>query len=494
MSPGKKPILRLKSDTLVSTGDDRLVELAVYDVLLPCRRFEIDYKVAVLGRVSPSLEFLLRLLKSVPGIEEDAAAAFFGLSSAEKEYVLQEAVTPNYVERKDGRLWLTSDGEGLFNAGEENPSVYEVLNRHGSFGFDLLSLSPQRPPRLETAEFNLPELSVLDGEAIGTASLKVGNRFKRFFYELGDPRDRDQYERRDLYSVDGVSAADRFSAPVRIKVRAAASNPSIPEIDLGSWRPENEIQDRPEVEQAAGRFVDDLRISKHETNDFLAYQTLIDLAPDFLKEFTTQRGLAVSRYWREAVSRAGEPRIDRKTIALVGSLFTQGNAERLSALFDYGVRDRGSPPDMLVSVAPQIKHWGATTQLRDTMTLLKAKIEALAREDDDAGMVSHCLIIGRPDRYLERMFDHVHQADSVCFPSALEILLIPDTIVAVSVHALIGASTGLAAPLGFASFDKDVILSAQKYLLQNLDSYVRDGEARSAISDRCSVEGLEQRG
>jgi hypothetical protein len=62
------------------------------------------------------------------------------------------------------------------------------------------------------------------------------------------------------------------------------------------------------------------------------------------------------------------------------------------------------------------------------------------------------------------------------------------------VHALIGASTGLAAPLGLASFDKDVILSTQKYLLQNLDSYVRDGEARSAISDRCSVEGLGQRG
>jgi hypothetical protein len=50
------------------------------------------------------------------------------------------------------------------------------------------------------------------------------------------------------------------------------------------------------------------------------------------------------------------------------------------------------------------------------------------------------------------------------------------------------------APLGLASFDKDVILSTQKYLLQILDSYVRDGEARSVISDRCSVEGLGQGG
>lgn len=287
MSAAKKPILRLKSDTLVSTEEDKLVELAVYDVLLPCRRFEIDYKVAVLGRVSPSLEFLLRLLKSVPGIEEDSAAAFFGFSSTEKEYVLQEAITPNYVERKDGRLWLTSEGEGLFVTGEENPSVYEVHNRHGSFGFDLLSLAPQRPPRLETAELHLPELAVSDGQSIGTASQRVKKRFKSFFSELGESRDRDQYERRDLYSVDMVAATDRFHSPVRIKVRAAASNPSIPEIDLSSWRSEAEILDRPEVEQAAGRFVDDPRISKHETNDYLAYQALLNFAPEFLKEFTT---------------------------------------------------------------------------------------------------------------------------------------------------------------------------------------------------------------
>jgi hypothetical protein len=128
------------------------------------------------------------------------------------------------------------------------------------------------------------------------------------------------------------------------------------------------------------------------------------------------------------------------------------------------------------------------------MTLLKTKIEALAKADDDAGMVSHCLILGRPARYIERMFDHVHQADGVRFPPALEILLVPDTIVAVSVHALVGASTGLAAPLGLASFDKEVVHRVQRYLLENVDAYVRDGEARSAIWDRCSVDGPEETG
>jgi hypothetical protein len=489
MIASKKPMLRLKSDALVPAEDDKLVELAVYDVLLPCRRFEVDYKVAVLGRVSPSLEFLLRLVKSVSGIEEEAVATFFGFSPAEMQYVLQEAVTPSYVERRDGRLWLTPEGEALFMPGEENPSLYEVHPRHGSYGFDLLSIAPQRPPRLELAELHLPEFTATDGETVGKASQRVGKRFKTFFSELGDARDRDRYERRDLYSVDSVAASDRFHAPVRIRVRAAASNPSVPEIDLSSWRPESEILDRPEVEQAAGRFVDDLRVSRNEANDLLAYQTLIDMAPEFLKDFTTQRGLAVSRYWREAVSRAGEPRADRQTVALVGSLFTQDNAERLAALFDYGARGRQGPPDTLISVAPQMQHWGATTQLRDTIALLKAKIEAMSKSEDDVGLNSHCMIVGRPARYLERMFDRVHQADYVRFPSSLEILLIPGTIVAISVHSPIGAFSGLAAPLGFGSFDKEVVRRAQALLLDNVDAYVRDENALNAIRTRCSDTG-----
>jgi hypothetical protein len=55
MSAAKRPVLKLKGELVVAPEDEIRVEIGVYDVLLPCRRFEIDYKVAVLGRVSPSL-------------------------------------------------------------------------------------------------------------------------------------------------------------------------------------------------------------------------------------------------------------------------------------------------------------------------------------------------------------------------------------------------------------------------------------------------------
>ena len=78
MANPQRPLLRLKEHELLPADEDRKVEVGVYDVLLPCRKYEVAYKVAILGKVSQSLEFLLRLVKVVPGIAEESAAAFFG--------------------------------------------------------------------------------------------------------------------------------------------------------------------------------------------------------------------------------------------------------------------------------------------------------------------------------------------------------------------------------------------------------------------------------
>jgi hypothetical protein len=135
-----------KGPEIVLADEDRRVEIGVYNVLLPCRKYEVSYKVAVLGKVSPSLEFLLRLVKSVPGLSDDAVAAFFGYSRAETAYVLDEALESGFVERKDGRLWLTTAGDALFKEGDEEPSIFSVDDRRRAVGFDLLAIAPQ-PPR-----------------------------------------------------------------------------------------------------------------------------------------------------------------------------------------------------------------------------------------------------------------------------------------------------------------------------------------------------------
>jgi hypothetical protein len=478
MASPARPILRLQGHELVPPDEDRRVEIGVYDVLLPCRKYDIAYKIAVLGKVSPTLEFLLRLIKAIPGMPEVSAAAFFGYSPSEIAYVVNEALTPGYIERRESRLWLTAAGESLFKDGEAEPLIFSVEERSRLLGFDLLAVAPQQPKPVDSVEQWLPELPIDDGAGTGEVAQKIFERFGRFFHELSERRDRDNVLRRDLYSIDKVTPKDRFQAPVRIRAFAQASSPSLAEIDLSSWRPEHELADRPQVESSAASLVDGLKVSANQLNASAAYLLLTEFAPEFLKEFTVRSGLAVNRYWREAVSRLGEPRSDRQTVPVVGPLNTEDNARRFLSVLDYGLRDKADLPEFVLSVAPQTQHWGATTQQRDTLTAIRRKIE-LSPAAEPTELKSVCYFAGKPPRYIERTFDEVHLADATEIPPALELLVVPRTAIAAIVHAPIGAASGQAVPLGFASFDPAVIGRVQTFVGDHTSGFVQNDEQRS---------------
>lgn len=476
----KRATLRMKTDDLVPPDEDRMIEMHTFDVLLPCRRYEVDYKVAVLGQISPTLEFLLRLLKAADGISEDDARLFFGYDRVEMEFVLSEGVNPGYVERRADRLWLTSAGEMLFSYTEDGPVIYSVENRRNTFGFDQLSIAPQPHVPLDHLEMGLPDLNLDAPKGAGRASKVVEERFHYFFRELGDREDRDRAQRRDLYSIGAAVPGDRFQVPVRIKVRAQASSPSIVEGDLTDWRQEPEMSDRPEVEQAVGRFLSDLRMPRNDKQDAQGYRLLTDLAPEFFKDFTIASGLSVTRYWREAVARAGEPRADRQTVPLAGSLLTQTNIERLLRVMDYGLR-QSPPPSTVLSVPPMTKFWGASTLLRDLNSVTRLKLRG-TNGDEATEPETYCVVTGKIPRYLPHAFDTVVAVDSCGLPAGFEIYLVPGVSAVAMVHAPIGAiGSGVPAPLGFATFDPTVLRRIGDLLLDNVSRYVADLSKRSEI-------------
>ncbi|MBO1326382.1 hypothetical protein K2X14_16345 [Acetobacter sp. TBRC 12305] len=473
MSNHPRPLLRLKKHELLSPDEDRKMEVGVYDALLPCRKYEVAYKVAVLGKVSQSLEFLLRLVKAVPGITEETAAAFFGFEQAEISYVLNEATGPGFVEWREGRLWLTSAGEMLFREGTDDPVIYTVEERCRDLGFDLLAIAPQAPRAIDSVELTLPELPITDPAGTGRVGNRIFERFNRFFYELVDRRDREQIQQRDLYSVDRVVPKERFQVPVRVQVFAQASAPSLPEIDLSAWRAEHEISDRPQIESAAAMLVDDLKVNGNQISASQAYEVLVELAPNFLKEFVTKAGLNVNRYWRDAVGRAGEPRADRKTVPIIGPLYTEANARRFLEVVDYGLRGDAERPEFVFSVAPQTPLWGASTQQRDTLSYLRRRIAAAAPASTNE-LRTVCLFPGKAAWFIDRTFDEVLGADYSDLPPALEIMIVPHIAVAALVHAPIGAASGYAVPLGWASFDESVVARTQAFVTERFYSFVRE--------------------
>jgi hypothetical protein len=69
MTQTNRPILKLPSRSAESV-DEQVIVLDSIDVLLPCRRFTVSFKVSERGSISPTSEFLLRLLHAADGILE----------------------------------------------------------------------------------------------------------------------------------------------------------------------------------------------------------------------------------------------------------------------------------------------------------------------------------------------------------------------------------------------------------------------------------------
>ncbi|WP_271610735.1 hypothetical protein [Bradyrhizobium sp. CCBAU 21360] len=92
----------------------------------------MKHKVTESGRVSMTAEFLLRLLLASDGFDETDFEKFFGFNAEERSFVLREAEEAGFVERRNGRLWLTAIGRGLFK--EARTSLSSTKSSKGPLG------------------------------------------------------------------------------------------------------------------------------------------------------------------------------------------------------------------------------------------------------------------------------------------------------------------------------------------------------------------------
>jgi hypothetical protein len=473
-SAPSRPILSLTG--LVKPEEDKELDLASFDVLLPCRRFDVDHKVAVLGRVSLTAEFLLRLVKSVDGIDENEAAAFFGFGLRDMSFVLAEVVDLGYVERREGRLWMTISGMSLFLENADEPNIFDVEARRENVGFDLISLAYEQPRGLDEFSRTLPELPLLHPERASAAAANLKPAFKRAYPEIVNRKEKASADRRSLYSIDHISPGDRFSSLVKLTVRSTGLRPWAGEADLSEWRSEVEQEDRAEILDAVAAFVDDLSVNQR-SDDADGYEVLVSLAPEFMREFTRKDGLAVDKYYRETFNRVGEVRSNRQTIPFVGSLFTRDNVRKLTEAYGYGLRTNFRP-STLVWLVPRVKFWGATRTLPE---LVRTMISRMGQGVGERPAISVGLVSGWADAHVKRAFGQVATSDSPAFPPTLEILLVPGVVVAASVHAPIGSKSGLPVPLGYISFDPRVIERASELLEKSIHRYIKDDSTAQRI-------------
>jgi hypothetical protein len=360
---------------------------------------------------------------------------------------------------------LTSTGRGLFNDGKGTPHILSVDKRTDSFGFDLLSLCPQEPDRLDRFALNLPELPIMDPELVANATRHVSDAFQSHFAEFDLPRRGGGFEKQQyLYSVDSVSPEEKFLAVIPVTINAQGGRSAMAEFELTEWRSGHELEDRELIAGAVAAYMDKLK-KPRQPHDSWAYEQLIKLAPEFLADFIRRDGLAVERFLKSAIVRAGELRTDRPTIPLLGSLFTSANTEKLLNAVKYAIKRHDAEPpqvDHLCWLVPSL-HWGSTRVLPKTLDAIRKTI--LKEGGAQTKPQKFRFIALRPDReknsrdrLLEAAFDERMYLDERTVQSFnLEILLIPGLVVAALVHAPIKAAHAFPTPLGILSFDPIVV-------------------------------------
>lgn len=488
VKPRGKLSARPARTTLVEEAEDAPLQLLILDLALPCRRYLIEHKVAEPGKVSVTAEFLLRLVRAIGDCSEEDVQAFFGYSRREMAFVLNEVEEAAYVRRSEGRLSLTVTGQSLFKPGNDEPLIYEVERKTVKAGFDLISMAPADWQHLSYFEQRLPELPLLDKKLASEATREIPKYFRRFFREFSPRKERDEKTPRALYSVDSVTADERFSSLVRVNLVSTGMKPASAEIDLSDWKSEYDLTDRENVGRAVTEFVNELEIPCRP-DDIEAYELLLFLAPEYLKEWTRRDGLSVARFYRHAFTSMGDLRANRQTAPIVGSSFGVENARRLFEATAYGLRRSDIMPKHLFWIIPNVRFWGSTSVLVDTVDSLvdrmTAQNEGLThnRRAEAIG-----LTIGRPTQWIEQAFSCVRQSDALAFPNGFEMLFIPDVMVMATVHAPIGVQAGLPVPLGFVSFDERVVARARELLDRRSHPYGLNSSERTSLQNRGEVE------
>ncbi len=482
--------VRPRRETLVDEDEDGPLELGVYDFALPCRRFVVEHKVAEVGKISVTAEFLLRLVRALGSCTEETLQTFFGYDRREMAYVLGEVEEADYVSRADGRLALTEIGQGLFRPGSEDPLIFEVERKSARVGFDLLSLAPADNRSTSWFERNLPELPLGDPAQVSDATGRVPARFRRFFREFAPRMDPVSAARRSLYSIDAVRAEDRFSNVVRVRLLSTGLKPMQAEVDLSAWRSDHEVHEREAVGRSVLGMLDRLTVARRD-DEADAYRLLVELAPDYLKEWTRRDGLSVQRYYRNAFTSEGDVRADRKTTPIVGSLFGTDNARRLVEVASNGLKRTARPAHTLFWVVPQVPLWGSTSIMAEAVEQLR---ERVIRNNDDlnarVSVQSLALTAGRPEAWIKEGFGHWRESDGLVFPAGFELLLVPGAFVAALVHAPIGSPSGIPVPLGFASFDRLTVDRAMALLRAVAPRY---GLTESILQDLAPDDDVEPR-
>lgn len=422
-----------------------MFETNTFGFNLPCRQFVIAAERTKERRLPMVDEFILRTLLVVKSISSARLARFFGFEGRDLGIAISDLQSRGLVTVEGDNLALHPAAKEMFRTSDEDtPTITVAEPLNADVWFDLVTKHMVNGRGLRNVQYliSLPAKQQLDE---GEARRAFHENFRDYLRIARNDKKADQWS---LYSILDVHGG-RYSfvqigGSERLTLQGAPKlEPHLQMLDHDTRGRGRQLMEAMAVElrnlhhvapsQAA--FGDFARMFDHcNWSQWLGQDGSFDLAGWFQSETRTSADHTTPFF--------GYPYVERNRTALADLLAT--------SLLDLS----GDDLLQLWWVRPGSSMWGATEDVPAALEALRAVVRARAKTAMlSSVLVSPASIGDQQARNYSRVFDRGIRAPVGRVPLALEVLLVPERLAAVSV--MVALSDTVHIPIGYATIDPD---------------------------------------
>lgn len=441
---------------------------------LPCRSFVIDYAVSEKRKLAVVKEFTIRLLYSLKGITPEKIASYFGFTSDEMKVVLASLQEERLIKWDDGNVELTTYTYERFEEvdGKAEPRFFEVEDKIDSVTFDLLSFRLIAESASGSVSPNNMEIRLPKGTMASLTERAKAAFDQQFNLFIEKAKGVDTYtESVELYKINQVYNRNDRLLPVSVKYVVTAESWNSPEIKyadewMEEWDDDRSLFSAISTQtESVGHKQNYLDLTSLEEYVSFTHDPII---LDFYRNQEVDFCSALKAY------EANKGLFELETRMLVGSIHSDQNSDLIHSLLDYKFGDEAKIPGkgILWSVDPSDKVWGRGPELEAFIQSLEQRLDERRKP---VGTILSVSVQSNEEAFKTREMYGITKCkfqglNKQIGNGQVEILLIPEVLVACTFHFPIENRYPLSLPIGFVTTVESRIKNIEKNLLAVFNS------------------------
>jgi hypothetical protein len=432
---------------------------------LPCRNFTINYSVTERRQLPVVKEFVVRLIYEVESSYPDAIANYFGFNSFEIKEVLEDLLDEGLIQWNEGKVILSSYAQENFTEvnGNSVPRFFEITDITDTVTYDLFLFKflgngiGKIPDKFISIDIPLPS------ESFENVIKQVKSGFHaQFMHYQEQVKEIDilSEDSLELYKINHIESSRDQLIPIPVSYYFNDTTQSISvEYDLPAiteWDKDrllfNTIDNA--IEMAS---FDELA----HINDCITYVGSIQ-DPFFIKvindnedysNFKVPFTALLEHYLNNNSMKKGQQMI-------MGNLYTKDNQEILNKMIKRASKkSKNYSKGALLFANLDEKTWGKT---RSLLNLVEIVSQTFSDPEYEFVINTPCDNKNKDEVFsIQSKYEisgaKLHSCGNIFNSAQIELLIIPDILVASLFHYKIEDNRELSLPIGFVSTDSDSI-------------------------------------